>query len=56
MQVKQFYNVAVSRIYARMINAHPYIRIEKACHNFDIAITEKIGSEIIDEAVNEEGT
>ena len=56
MQVKQFYNVAVSRIYARMINAHPYIRIEKACHNFDIAITEKIGSEIIDEAVNEDGT
>jgi hypothetical protein len=51
MQAKQFFNVAVSRIYAKMINANPYIRFEKACQHLDAPITDNIGSVIIDEAI-----
>lgn len=51
MQVKQFFNVAVSRIYAKMIYSDVHIRIEKACQHFDVPITENIGSTIIDEAL-----
>jgi hypothetical protein len=50
MQVKQFFNVAVSRIYAKMIYSDVHIRIEKACQHFDLPITENLGSTIIDEA------
>jgi hypothetical protein len=52
MQVKQFFNVAVSRIYAKMLNAQPYIRIEKACKNFDMPITDDLGLKIIDQALD----
>jgi hypothetical protein len=60
MQVKQFYNVAVSRIYAKMLNStggggDTYIRIEKACQNFDMPIIDNIGSIIVDEALRERG-
>jgi hypothetical protein len=51
MQVKQFFNVAVSRIYAKMIYSDVHIRIEKACQHFDVPITENIGSTIINEAL-----
>ena len=56
MQVKQFFNVAVSRIYAKMIYSDVHIRIEKACQHFDVLITENIGSTIIDEALKRQAS
>jgi hypothetical protein len=50
MQVKQFYNVAVSRIYAKMLGSTPYIRVEKACKHFDMPITDNIGQTLVEEA------
>jgi hypothetical protein len=39
MQVKQFHNV-VYRIYAKMLQADTFIRVEKACKNFDVPIAD----------------
>jgi hypothetical protein len=50
MQVKQFYNVAVYRIYAKMLGSTPYIRVEKACKHFDMPITDNIGQTLVEEA------
>ena len=53
LQAKQFYLLAGFRIYPRMVGAQPVIRVEKACKNFDMPLTDDIGLTLIEEALSE---